>query len=51
MRERYKRYVSKTKKNHICQCCGKIIKKGSVNIRYKNVFTGKRDYFCKECER
>ena len=36
--------VEKTRKDHECHYCGEIIPKGS-RAKYRNAFTGKRDYY------
>jgi len=51
--EKYPKYVQKTNKDHKCQNCSGIIPKGSIWVRYKNLFTGKRGYYHpdpKDCE-
>lgn len=43
--EQHPHYVTKTNKDHKCESCGGVIPKGSKNVRYKNLFTGKRAYY------
>lgn len=47
----YSHHIEKTRKDHMCERCYKIIPKGS-QANYKNLFTGKRGYIhfpsCKE---
>ena len=43
--EKYPHYVSKTIKDHKCGNCGDIIPDGTHDVRYKNVFTGRREYY------
>ena len=47
--ERYPHFVRKTNKDHICNICGGIIPKGSQFVRYKNMLSGKREYYHNEC--
>ena len=47
--ERYPHFVRITKKEHKCRICHLIIPKGSVFIRYKNVLSGRREYYHNEC--
>jgi len=39
----YSHYVMKTRKEHRCELCRKMIPKG-VQARYKNLFTGEKGY-------
>ena len=39
----YSHYVMKTRKDHKCEMCRKLIRKG-VQARWKSLFTGKRGY-------
>lgn len=52
--EQHPHYVSKTRKDHKCEMCGGIIPAGTKDVRYKNLFTGKRAYYHpdykKDCE-
>jgi len=47
--EKSPHYVQKTNKDHKCRICGEIIPKGTRNVRYKNLFTGKRGYQHTSC--
>lgn len=43
--EKRPRLVTRTTKDHKCEDCGGTIPKGSRQIRYKSLFTGRRGYY------